>query len=101
MIVYLDNEYRCHTENDGTMRPVEVDGLEGMCKEYIEGMRYIPEGETWKRADGEVFKGEAMSPWKDSRELEMAQLNYELAEAQAELADADAALAELGVKVDG
>lgn len=102
MLVYLGTDYKCHVENNGTMREYDVPELDGKCKEYIEGMRYVPDGEFWTRSDGEVFSG-MLSPWKDSRELERAQAEYEhnlLEKLRADLADADAALAILGVTVD-
>lgn len=101
MKVYIDNDYKCHVSNDGTMRQIEAPEFDGYCKDYIEGMRLVPEGETWVRMDGQLFCGRMKSPWKDSRQLERAQLEYELAMAKEELADADAALEELGVVLNG
>lgn len=91
--VYIDNDYKCHVTNDGTMREVEDDFFDGKCPEFIEGYRYVADGETWTRADGEEFTGVMVAPWKPYTELYIAQLEYELA-------DADAALAILGVNVD-
>ena len=91
MTVFLDNEFKCHTENDGTMRPYEIACFDGKCKEYIEGMRCIPNGENWTRSDGLVFSGQ-VTPWKDSRELEKAQLEYELAQYEAALTAIEKAL---------
>ena len=122
MIVYLDSDYKCHVENDGTMTPYETDVFDGKCQAYIEGYRLVPEGETWVKdryeittdeveseivsEDGEVieviykvevveeaFTGLMISPWKPFAELQRAQFEYELA-------DADAALEVLGVTVD-
>ena len=101
MKIYIDNDYKCHISNDGTMREFDVPDFDGKCAEFIEGMRLVPLGETWEREDGEVFGGEMISPWKDFDKLEKAQLEYELAQLKAELADADAALAELGVSING
>lgn len=94
MTIYIDSEYKCHVSDDGTMREFDISFFDGKCAEFIEGYRCVPEGETWERADGEVFKGEMIAPWKNYTELYIAQLEYELA-------DADAALNELGVTVDG
>lgn len=91
--VYIDNDNKCHVTNDGTMREFDVPFFDGKCDEFIEGYRYVPEGETWTRADGEVFRGEMIAPWKNYTKLYIAQLEYDLA-------DADAALAILGVNVD-
>lgn len=89
MIIYLDNDYKCHLENDGTMRPYETDAFDGKCQTYIEGHRLVPDGETWVRDDGVEFKGLMIAPWIDYSKLEFAQLKYELE-------DADAALREVG-----
>lgn len=99
MKICIDSDYKCHTTNDGTMREFEVPYFDGKCIEFIEGYRYVPKGETWKREDGEVFTGPTFSPWEDSRELVKAQMQYEIEQLRIDLADADAALAELGVEV--
>lgn len=101
MKIYIDNDYKCHTSNDGTMREIETDAFNGKCPAYIEGYRFIPNGETWTNPQGVECSG--VSPWKDYNILEAYQEQYEamLAEleaAKADLADADAALAELSVE---
>lgn len=77
MIIYLDNDYKCHLDNDGTMLAYEVYFFEGRCKDFIEGYRVVPAGETWTRDDGVVFYGEMVSPWVDIRLLDAAQSEYE------------------------
>lgn len=97
MIIYIDNDYKCYTSNDGTMRAVETDAFNGKCKAYIEGYRYVPQGETWTRSDGVVFNGEMISPWKDYNILVAYQEQYEAdaSELEAEmLAELDAAFVE-------
>lgn len=64
MTIYLDSEYRCHLENDGTMTAVETDVFDGKADAYIEGYRYVPEGEVWTRADGITFRGLMVAPAK-------------------------------------
>ena len=82
MTVYLDNDFRCHLENDGTMTAVETDAFDGKCAAYIEGYRYIPAGESWTRSDGTVFTGEMVAPAEDYSALAKAQAQHELDEAQ-------------------
>jgi hypothetical protein len=77
MIVYLDNDFRCHIVNDGTMIEYETEFFDGKCDEFIEGYRVVPEGMSWTREDGEVFTGEMISPAVDYIELAMAQAEYE------------------------
>ena len=40
MKIYIDNEFKCHASNDGTMREVETDFFDGRCAEFIEGYKY-------------------------------------------------------------
>ena len=39
MRIYVDNEYNCHSCNDGTMREFEVSFFDGKCAEFVEGYR--------------------------------------------------------------
>lgn len=77
MKIFIDNDYKCHVSNDGTMREFAVPFFEGKCDTFVEGYRYVPPGETWTRDDVEVFRGEMIAPWKSYAELEKAQLEYE------------------------
>jgi hypothetical protein len=87
MKIYLDNDFRCHLEDDGTMRAYELENnlFEGKCNEYIKGYRIVPEGETWIRSDGRKFKGLMIAPARDYAILAELQEQYEgiLVEAQA------------------
>jgi hypothetical protein len=94
MKIYIDSDYKCHALPGEGLREVDLPFFDGKCDTFIEGYRYVPQGETWEREGGEVFKGEMIAPWKPYTELYIAQLEYDLA-------DADAALNELGVTVDG
>ena len=78
MTIYIDNDFKCHTSDpDGTYTAVETTAFDGKCAAYIEGYRFVPAGETWTRPDGVVFRGEMIAPWKDWRELDAAQRDYE------------------------
>lgn len=79
MIIYIDSDYKCHASDDGTLRAVECGYFDGKCPAFIEGFRYVPEGETWTRSDGEAFKGEMVAPWKPYEELDAAQREHERA----------------------
>lgn len=97
MTIYIDNDYKCHVTNDGTMRPVETDFFHGKCDSFIEGYRLVPEGESWTRSDGVVFAGEMVAPWKDFAELDAVQREYE----RQQMEDMREALTVLGVSIDG
>lgn len=103
MTIYIDSDFKCHTNPDGSYIAVETDAFDGKCPAYIEGYRYIPDGETWTRPDGVTFAGEMIAPWRDWRTLDDAQRAYEreqYAAMSVELADAQAALEILGVNAD-
>ncbi len=77
MMIYIDSEFKCHVSDDGTMTAVKTDAFDGKCDTYIEGYRFISSGQTWTRADGAVFTGEMIAPWKPWAELDTAQREYE------------------------
>ena len=87
--IYIDSDFKCHTSNDGTMTAVETDWFDGKCDAFIEGYRFVPEGESWTRDDGEVFRGEMIAPWKPYDALDAAQRQYE----REQMADMENALA--------
>lgn len=93
--IYIDSEFKCHTVNDGTMTAVETDAFDGKCAAFVEGYRFVPNGESWTRSDGVVFHGEMISPWKDYAELDNAQREYE----RQLLAEYAEALSVVGVNV--
>lgn len=76
--IYIDSDFRCSvTKTETFVQSIETDFFDGKCDAYIEGFRFVPEGETWVREDGVVFSGEMVSPWKPYAELERAQIAYE------------------------
>lgn len=75
--IYIDSEFKCHVTDDGTMIPVETDFFDSKCDTYIEGHRFVPQGKTWTREDGKVFRGEMISMWKFDTEMAAAQAQYE------------------------
>ena len=98
MKIYIDIDCKCHTTNpDNAFKEVETPFFDGKCDAFIEGYRFVPEGESWTRSDGVVFTGEMITPWKDYSELDAAQRLYE----QALILDMQQALKTLGVNVDG
>lgn len=69
-VVYLDADFRCYSEAGEGRREVETDAFIGMTPSEIERFRYVPEGETWTRADGSVFRGVMVSLAEETNELE-------------------------------
>lgn len=100
MKVYVDNEFKCHTAPAEGWIAVEAPCFDGKCPAYIEGYRFVPEGQSWTREDGTVFAGEMIAPWKSWAELDDAQRAYEQEQAAAleaqntELVEAMAAMVE-------
>lgn len=93
MKIYIDDEFKCHTQAADDRTAVETDFFDGMCSAYIEGYRYVPAGQTWTREDGTVFTGEMVSPWKPLAELDAIQRAY-IEQQNAELLDAMATMVE-------
>ena len=62
MTIYLDPEFKCHLTDTGSLQAVETDVFDGKCDKYIEGYRFVPEGQTWTRDDGVQFTGPMVSP---------------------------------------
>ena len=75
--IYIDSDFKCRTVGDGTLAAVETDFFDGKCDAFVEGYRFVPEGESWTREDGAVFHGEMAAPWKPWQELDKAQREYE------------------------
>ena len=91
MIIYIDSENKCHAALSDGLREFETDMITeffgGKCTAFIEGYRYVPEGESWVREDGEVFEGEMISPWENALTLERMQASYERKQASGLLED--------------
>lgn len=94
MILYIDKDFKCHMTNDGTMTPIETEAFAGKCDKFIEGYRFVPAGQTWKREDGVEFQGKMVSPHTDYAILAAYQEQYE--ESATELQDAETAMAVFG-----
>lgn len=75
MTIYIDSDYKCYVSASDGRRAIEVNDFNGKCPEWIESYRFVPEGETWTREDGEVFTNMA-APWKDLSEAYAAQAAY-------------------------
>lgn len=94
MTIYIDSDYKCYTSEADGRRAIETDDFNGKCTEWIESFRFVPEGETWTREDGEVFTNMA-APWKDLSEAYVAQTAYVTAQNtqyEAALTEIEAAL---------
>lgn len=76
MTIYVDNDYKCYVSAAEGRRAIETDAFNGKCPEWIESYRFVPEGETWVKPNGEMFCGEMVSPWKDLGEAFAAQAAY-------------------------
>lgn len=94
--IYIDSDFKCHTTNpDGIFQEVQTTWFDGKCITFIEGYRFVPDGESWVREDGTIFTGEMISPWKDCEILNIAQHKYE----KQILNEYKESLLELGVEV--
>lgn len=94
MIIYIDNDYKCHVSDAEGRKAVETDFFDGKCEEWIESFRLVPAGETWVRGDGVMFTN-VVSPWKDLGSAYAAQAAYVTAQNtqyEAALSEIEAAL---------
>ena len=95
MTIYIDDDYKCHVSNAEGRRAVETNFFDGKCPEWIESFHFVPAGETWVKENGEMFRGEMVSPWKDLGEAYAAQAAYvtaQNAQYEAALTEIEAAL---------
>ena len=92
MKIYIDSDHKCHVLPAEDRREFDVPFFDGKCDTFVEGYRYVPTGEYWVRADGRIFKGEMIAPWKDYDKLERAQLEYEIEQYKAALTEIETAL---------
>ena len=76
MTIYIDSDYKCYVSAAEGRRTIETDAFNGKCDEWIESFRFVPAGETWVKENGEMFRGEMVSPWKDLGEAYAAQAAY-------------------------
>lgn len=93
MTIYIDSVFKCHVSAAEGRREIETGFFDGKCPEWIESFRFVPEGETWVKENGEMFRGEMVSPWKDLGEAYAAQAAY----VAAQNAQYEAALSEIEV----
>lgn len=95
MTIYIDSDYKCYVSAAEGRRAIETNEFDGKCAEWIESYRFVPEGETWVKENGEMFRGEMVSPWKDLGEAYAAQAAYvtaQNAQYEAALTEIEAAL---------
>lgn len=92
MTIYIDADCKCHTSPGEGLTAVETDAFEGKCRQYIEGYRFVPAGQSWEREDGQAFEGEMVAPWRNYELLAEFQAIYE--EEQAKAMEEIAALVE-------
>lgn len=91
--VYIDSDCKCHLEGGEGLTAVETKFFDGKCDAFVEGYRIALSVESGD--DGEVTRVRTITPWKDHRELERAQREYE----KALLNEYAEALREVGVEV--
>lgn len=93
MKIYIDSEYKCHVSQGEEMTAVDTEFFDGKCRQFIEGYRFVPSGETWTREDGQAFAGGMIAPFRDYSILEELQSVYD--EQQQTINEYEAALSEI------
>ena len=84
MKIYIDSDFKCHAVDDGTMRGIETDFFNGKCHDFIEGYRFVPQGETWVDEDGIAYDGEMISPCVKTDVLDAVQIAVSRTQAEAD-----------------
>lgn len=98
--IYIDEEFQCHISPADGMFAIETDFFDGRCDTFIEGYRYIPAGKTWMREDGTTFDGEMIAPFKNWKELDDAQREYEWEQLEALKAENEALVSDMAQMVE-
>ena len=96
MTIYIDSDYKCYVSAAEGRRAIETNEFDGKCPEWIESFRFVPEGDTWMREDGEEFRGEMTAPWKDLGNAYAAQAAY----LERQNAQYEAALSEIEAELE-
>ena len=91
MTVYIDTDYKCHVVPIVGARGIEESFFDNKCPSLIESYRYVPAEATWTREDGVAFAGPMIAPWRDIRQYDSEQREYE----RQQIAQYEAALAEI------
>lgn len=101
--IYLNKEFECTVaEREDTVQSIDTNFFDGKCNAFIEGYRFVPEGQRWVRNDGVIFAGEMVTPFKDTAYLEAVQTAFEeLSESITNTELAIAELYEMGVTANG
>ena len=95
MVVYIDADYRVHTESGEGLEVMETTVFDGMPEPVIDCHRYVPGGRQWRRPDGITIHGEFIQMCVSAQELDAAQRQYEreqLAAYEQALSEIEAAL---------
>lgn len=91
MKVYLDAEYKVHVEAGTDYTTIADTFFDNKCPNLIESYRYVPAEATWTRDDGVAFAGPMIAPWRDIRQYDSEQREYE----RQQLARYESALSEI------
>ena len=62
MIVYIDDDFKCHADPADDREQVETDMIADGSD--MSNVRFVPPGRTWTRDDGVQFSGAMVAPWK-------------------------------------
>ena len=69
MKIFIDSNYICHTEMADGRRELEVEFFDNKTAPFIEGYRYVPQGETWVDERGNAYKGVLIAPATDFNQI--------------------------------
>lgn len=93
MIIYVDptNGYKVSAVPALGRIAAEDAFFDNKCPNLIESYRYVPAEATWTREDGVAFAGPMIAPWRDIRQYDGEQREYE----REQIAQYESALTEI------
>ena len=75
--LYIDSDFKVHTENADGRTAIETDAFDGMAKQVVECYIFVPVGQSYTKPNGETVHGEFIQPFVTEKELDNAQREYE------------------------
>ena len=77
MKVYLDTDFIAHAKYVEGYIEVEDSFFDYICPDNFSCFRFIPEGRSWTRQDGQIFYGKAISLVNPVKDMAIKQKRYE------------------------
>lgn len=77
MRIFVDGQFHVHTEAAEGTSPIDTDVFEGMPEPVVCCYRFVPEGKTCQKPNGDTVYGPFVQPFVTEKELERVWRDYE------------------------